>query len=185
MAKRLLLIAGIFVAGLLAGWKVTSDHYEARKFRALQKEMQALHEQIKDERRINAGLTNQLSAERTGRQTDRATFERKIRDVKPQLVSVECPRTAEPRPADAAVPAVRFTADFVGLWNDGLGIGATAAERAGRTDGAPAASGLPDARDLLENLGRNAERWAECRSTVRGWQAWACSHGFAEPSQCK
>lgn len=181
-----------FVVGLGSGWFAGSDHEVAKLAKTYAKSLEDKDKAIEAQRVTNGKLEQSLQTERDSRAADRITFERRLANVRKQpekLVDVECPAAGNaagvPQPAAAAVPRVRFTADFARLWNDGLAIGATAGERSGWPDGQAAGSGVVDPADLIANLGQNAERWGECRTQVRGWQAWACKHGHAAGAQCE
>lgn len=183
-ALALALVSGI------VGFKGGVDHEQAKHAAALAKVIADKDAAIEKQRELNGAVTAALGNEQSARAADQADFQRRLAHARKQperLVTVECPARdagSAAQPVAAAVPRVRFTTDFVRLWDDALSIGATQSERSGRSDVPPTGADLPEPADLTANLGQNAERWAQCRAQVRGWQAWACKHGHATGAQC-
>jgi hypothetical protein len=190
------LIIGAFVLALasgIAGFIGGVDHEQAKLAKGYAAALIAKDAAIEEQRELNGVVSAALGKEFAGRAADAVDFQRRLADARKQpqkLVTAECPGghpTATGGTADATNatdPRIRFTADFVRLWDDGLSIGATQGERAGRSDAGAAGPGVVEPTDLTANVGQNAERWAKCRSQVRGWQAWACKHGHAAKSEC-
>lgn len=187
MLERILILIAIVGAAIALGYGLGIDHEQAKQARTLRADLAAKDQAIERERTINGAISSELSAERSGREKDRIDFQRRLKNAngKP-LVVAQCPAVGAAGVSQSAAAPVRdvvFTADFAGLWDDALSIGASEAERSRRIDGGTAGAGFsPD--DILGNLAENAERWAGCRTQVRGWQSWACQKGFAADAQC-
>ncbi len=178
----------ILVAGLIAtGWVTRGWKEDASRLKERDAEITFFAKNSLRWARINSGVSGELGQEKAARETDRRSFEERLRRAKTnQLVQVTCPKQStvargEPEATpDSGGSLVGFNAEFARLWNDALGQGASEAERAGGAAAEAAGSGLASITDILANLGENAFRWSECRSQVRGWQSWARQHGFMQ-----
>lgn len=186
MLERIGIAALLTIAGLVGGWVIRGWEEDAKRLVEVESYVQQIKAGVERDKTARAAASKQLGEEKARRARDRADFQRSLTNV-PDTPLFQCPAQSD-KPAPAAPPADDRRLDaggFVGLWNDALFQGATPAERAGGADGRAPWSGPLGSRQLLGNLGENAERWAECRAQVRGWQRYACERGLAAPALCQ
>ena len=199
--------AVIFAAGSAAGWQVRAWKANSDQNAVARGYIVAMKQSVDRERRTAAAIQADLDLAREQRETDRRKFDDDLDRVKnSQLVrcpparrpaQTSAPKTetrpilgevgsvdelyrTSPEPVEDADPGVEFQPAFIRLWNDALGTGATAAERASRPDERTEGAGVVDAKRVLRNLRENTERWSECRAQVRGWIKTARENGWAK-----
>jgi len=178
----------ILVAGLIAtGWVTRGWKEDASRLKERDEEITFFAKNSLRWAKINSGVSSELGQEKAARETDRRSFEERLRRAKTsQLVQVACPNQStiargEPEATpDSGGSLVGFNAEFARLWNDALAQGSTEAERTGRVTAEAGSTGLASVIDILANLGENSRSWSECRAQVRGWQSWAAQQGFMQ-----
>lgn len=166
----------IAVAGFIAGVKVESDHRDAQ----LLVQERAMHkgyvEKVGRLRSASDAVSAELNRLFQLRKTDRARFNRELQEAKDagKLAQVDCPQAGS---AAHLQPVVRIN---VGVWNRALSIGLPGAGDPGRVDAPAVGTGFAPVDRAFDNLGENAERWAECRAQVRNWQDLARTNGWVQ-----
>ena len=188
----LLAAIGLFAAGFGSGVRVEAWRWDASLASIAEAQEKALQAFYARQRAIMAEIGAELAGERAARDRDRRTFERRLADANEKdLTTVACDESAGGAasvPASAAdeaaargsAPAVRFTPEFVGLWDAALVQGLPAAVGAERVDGGAAGTAPPGPKDLLDNLGENGRRTNECTSKLLAWQRLARKNGWVK-----
>lgn len=195
---KLVFLLAVIAAAFGAGWEIRSWKAESDRVAELSGYIAATKRSIAKDKEVAGQIGRLLNDHAAQREQDRLTFEEKLRHVSGKslvrVVRPKCPAAPTDRASVARVPPlpvadgdsdrVLLTGVYIGLHNDALAIGSTQAERAGRVDAATEGAGVVEPKEVLANLKPNAERWAECRTRLRGFQAWACGHGFADAALC-
>lgn len=189
---RLGLFLVVLAAVFAAGWTVRDWKADADRVAQLEAAEKAIRAQIKADRQIHDELAARLAASRQQRDTDYAKFQEALRNAKPTTL-VRCNPTpaaahtttvnGPPQENEPAV-GVAFSGEFVRLWNAGLSVGASEADRARRPTDTVERAGVSDPRTLLSNVGENGRRANACGAALNGWIDWACKHGLLEGPSC-
>lgn len=172
-----LLAVGAFTGALVQEWR-----FNAGEKARLERVIKAERAEVTRLNEIAYEVGQTLGLEAQGRLEAERLHRAEINKWKRKgTVHVQCPNAPEP----VAVPesAVSFGSDFVGLWNRGLCLALSGAEReactAAGVDGAGTEADSPVTPGrLLGNVGENAIRWGECLDRLAGWQAWARKVGL-------
>lgn len=196
---KLLILLAVATAAFTGGWAVRGWKADSERAAELAGYIAATKQAIAKDREHAGRIGKILNDHAAQREQDRLTFEEKLRRVSSKslvrVVSPKCSAERAPEGAVGELPGVPvddgadrgvvLTGTYIGLHNDALSVGATEAERAARADAKAEGAGVSEPKDVLVNLRQNAERWAECRAQLRGFQAWACRNGLADPALCE
>lgn len=179
---KLGIIAVVFAVGALAGWTMQDWHTESQRNAALVQQITDERAEVKRLNKIAFDVGQELGHQATARGEESRKARIEIDHWKRKgMVHVQCPGSEAPQAV--ADDAVRFDADFVGLWNRGLCLSLSAGPRAdclaaGGPVGGSAATDPVTPAILVDNQRENAERWGKCRDIASGWQAWAERQGL-------
>lgn len=179
---KLGIIAAVFAIGALAGWTIQDWHIESQRNAALVKQIDAERAEVKRLNQLSFEVGQELGKQAAAR-ADAARKAKATIDYwrKKGTINVQCPGSEGAQAVSN--DAVRFDADFVGVWNRGLCLALSEGARAGCTAaggpvGGSAATGPITPADLADNQQENARRWGQCLDQVRGWKAWAEGRGL-------
>lgn len=168
----LLAIAAALVLSFLSGMRAQADRYRAQ----LLVQHQAMHEayvkRVAELRAHAQAVSQELSDVSIKRQSDAVAFRAELARARTGAVQLAV--------CDPVGTGVRLTRDFVGLYDRALTIGVPDAGDPGRADAPSPGAGDADAGAVLAVHAENAEAWAECRATLRGWQSLARRNGWVQ-----
>lgn len=160
------------VSGFFFGMDIQEDRNRAQLL-VQERAMHAAYVNKVGEYRAHAQhVSKELNDETTKRQTDAVAFRAELARAKAGAVQLAV--------CNPAGTGVRLTGDFVGLYDRALDIGIPGAGDPARADASATRPDPVEPADVLANIADNAEAWAECRSSLRGWQALARRYGWVK-----
>lgn len=187
----LLGVVALCALSALGGAKVESDHRDAQQL-VLERSMHDAYVQAVDKYRgVAQGVSAQLNQETAKRESQKVSYDRKLRDARRGGVVLatcqpaEVPAGRPNQPAQAGDvqpvgPRLQLTRELGSLYNDALALAVPESGDTWRADVGTPETGSFDINDILANLGENAKRWGECRSALMGWQALARRNGWTK-----
>lgn len=164
---RISAIALALVAAIAFGF-TKGLRYKQAQWDEFNREVAA--ERVKEVARLAASareVQEQVSTERQKRADDARKFRERLRNAS-HLVACD--------PA----AAVRLTAEFVGLYNEGLYQGLPGPANTPGANGTGVAADSVDAEAVLENHAANAEVCNMLRAQISGWQFLARKNGWVK-----
>ncbi len=170
--------AGVAVlAAALGGFFFGLDVQEDRHQAAVLVQERAMHEsyvrKVGEYRAHAQHVAKELNDATTKRQSDAVAFRAELARAKAGAVPLAV--------CNPVGTGVRLTGDFVGLWDRAYEIGRVPGTGdPARADASAARPDPVEPADVLANHADNAEAWAECRSSLRGWQALARRYGWVQ-----
>lgn len=161
------------IAGMFFGMDIQEDRHKA----AVLVQERAMHDayvrKVGEYRSHAQHVAKELNDETTKRQTDAVAFRAKLARAKAGAVQLAV--------CNPVGTGVRLTGDFVRLFDSALDIGRMPGPAdPARADASAARPDPVEPADVLAVHADNAEAWAECRSSLRGWQALARRNGWAQ-----
>lgn len=169
----LLGIAIALAIAFLSGMRAQSERYKAQ----LLVQERAMHEAyvrtVREQRARAQAVSQELSHATLKRQSDAVAFRAELARARTGAVQLAV--------CDPVGTGVRLTRDFSRLYDGALAIGAVPSPGdPGRADAPAPGAGDALPVDVLAVHAENAEAWAECRATLRGWQSLARRNGWVQ-----